>query len=138
MMILHAQECVHSQALKYGKTTALLLLELQKCLLCLRRTTAGRIFQYLVQRTMGRVLQVITVIATSFEFLLATSLLALFASAYPDQFRTALWRDGGSKGWNSDPSDRIYLYANYEEVPPMPLIWDEGYASLTSCVHVHG
>jgi hypothetical protein len=74
---------------------------------------------------MGRATQITTALAISFEFVLATALLALFASAYPDRFRTVLWRDGGSKGWNSDPSYRVYLYANYREMPPMPLIWDE-------------
>lgn len=78
---------------------------------------------------MGRAFQVTAAVATSLEFVLASALLALFVSAYPDRFRTALWRDGGSKGWNSDPSYRTYLYANYQEIPPMPLIWDERYAS---------
>lgn len=74
---------------------------------------------------MGRIVQLSNAIAFSLEFVLATSLLVLFASAYPDRFRTRLWRDGGSKGWNSDPSYRTYLWANYQEIPPMPLIWDE-------------
>jgi hypothetical protein len=83
-------------------------------------------------RTMGRVVQFTTIVATSFEFVLAACLIAIFASAYPDRYRTALWREGGSKGWNSDPSYRTYLWANYKEVPPMPVVWDERYASLVS------
>lgn len=79
---------------------------------------------------MGRVIQVTTIVATAFEFVLATCLLAIFVSAYPDRYRTALWHEGGSKGWNSDPSYRIYLWANYKDVPPMPLIWDERWSSL--------
>jgi len=74
---------------------------------------------------MGRTVQIATAVAISFEFVLATSLLVVFAWAYPDRYRSALWREGGSKGWNSDPSYRTYLWANYKEVPPMPLIWDE-------------
>ncbi|KAF9690867.1 hypothetical protein EKO04_010955 [Ascochyta lentis] len=85
---------------------------------------------------MARTVQLTATIATSFEFMLATSLLALFASAYPDRFRTTLWRDGGSKGWNSDPSYRVYLYANYQEMPPMPLIWDERSTQYNLCIAV--
>ncbi|KAF2628231.1 hypothetical protein BU25DRAFT_458074 [Macroventuria anomochaeta] len=85
---------------------------------------------------MGHIVQITTAIAISFEFVLATSLLAIFASAYPDRFRTALWRDGGNKGWNSDPSYRTYLYANYKEIPPMPLIWDERSTQYSLCVAI--
>jgi hypothetical protein len=94
-------------------------------------------FRLWSKATMVYIVQVTTAIATSFEFLLATTLLALFASAYPDRFRSTLWREGGSKGWNSDPSYRTYLWANYQEVPPMPMIWDERYASLTSFYPTH-
>ncbi|XP_014560979.1 hypothetical protein COCVIDRAFT_33999 [Bipolaris victoriae FI3] len=59
------------------------------------------------------------------DLILAITLISLFASAYPDRFRTALWRNGGSEGWNSDPQQRVYDYANYRESPPMPLIWDQ-------------
>ena len=79
---------------------------------------------------MGRIVQITTAIAMSFEFVLALCLVTIFASVYPDKFRTALWHEGGSKGWNSDPSYRTYLWANYKDVPPMPIIWDERYASL--------
>ncbi|KZM24850.1 hypothetical protein ST47_g4026 [Ascochyta rabiei] len=85
---------------------------------------------------MSRVTQLTAAIAISFEFVLATSLLALFASAYPDRFRTMLWRDGGSKGWNSDPSYRTYLYANYQAMPPMPLIWDERSTQYNLCIAI--
>jgi hypothetical protein len=81
---------------------------------------------------MGCVVQISTAIATSFEFVLATCLVTIFASAYPDKFRSALWHEGGGKGWNSDPSYRTYLWANYKDVPPMPIVWDERYASLSS------
>jgi hypothetical protein len=64
-------------------------------------------------------------IATAFEFVLITSLVAIFTYAYPNRFRTALWEDGGSKGWNSDPRARVYFYANYKEPPAVPMVWDK-------------
>ncbi|KAJ4993700.1 hypothetical protein SVAN01_00754 [Stagonosporopsis vannaccii] len=85
---------------------------------------------------MGRVVQIATAVARSFEFVLATSLLALFAWAYPDRYRSALWHEGGSRGWNSDPSYRTYLWANYKEVPPMPVIWDERSTQSNLCVAI--
>ncbi|KAH7024935.1 uncharacterized protein B0I36DRAFT_249788 [Microdochium trichocladiopsis] len=39
--------------------------------------------------------------------------------------RTKLWQTGGDNGWNSDPSLRIYFYANHEEPPEIPLIWSQ-------------
>lgn len=77
------------------------------------------------KKNMGRIVQIMTAVALSFEFVLATSLLAVFASAYPDRYRSTLWHEGGSNGWNSNPSYRTYLWANYKEVPPIPLIWDK-------------
>ena len=59
------------------------------------------------------------------DLVLAITLVSLFASAYPDGFRTALWQNGGSEGWNSDPQQRVYNYANYRESPPIPLSWDQ-------------
>ncbi|KAF3008493.1 hypothetical protein E8E13_005228 [Curvularia kusanoi] len=85
---------------------------------------------------MGRIVQITTTVATCFEFVLATLLLAIFASAYPDRYRSILWFEGGSKGWNSDPSYRTYLWANYKEVPTMPLIWDERSTQYSLCVAV--
>ncbi|EUC40787.1 hypothetical protein COCMIDRAFT_107864 [Bipolaris oryzae ATCC 44560] len=49
------------------------------------------------------------------DLVLALTLTSLFASAYPDRFRTALWQNGGSEGWNSDPQQRVYDYANYRD-----------------------
>ncbi|KAK2772615.1 hypothetical protein CKAH01_13911 [Colletotrichum kahawae] len=51
--------------------------------------------------------------------------LALFGIAYPDRFRSRLWRNGGEEGWCSNPRLRIYFYANYEEPPEIPLIWSQ-------------
>ena len=63
--------------------------------------------------------------ATLFDLILAIAILSLFATIYPDRFRTVLWQEGGTKGWNSDPHQRVYDYANYRKSPPIPLIWDE-------------
>ncbi|KAH8704368.1 hypothetical protein GQ44DRAFT_764161 [Phaeosphaeriaceae sp. PMI808] len=60
-----------------------------------------------------------------FEFFLILTLLVLFTSASSKEYHTALWQDGGTQGWNSDPHQRVYDYANYRESPPIPIIWDE-------------
>lgn len=39
--------------------------------------------------------------------------------------RQKLWQAGGDNGWNSDPSMRIYFYANHQEPPKIPLIWSQ-------------
>ncbi|KAH7562301.1 hypothetical protein J3E72DRAFT_373197 [Bipolaris maydis] len=49
------------------------------------------------------------------DVVLAITLISLFASAYPDLFRTALWQNGGSEAWNPDPQQRVYNYANYRD-----------------------
>ncbi|KAH6669680.1 hypothetical protein F5X68DRAFT_50626 [Plectosphaerella plurivora] len=59
------------------------------------------------------------------ELCLCVTLAGLFGAAYPDRFRTALWEAGGAAGWNSDPRQRIYFYANYKEPPVVPLIWSQ-------------
>lgn len=64
-------------------------------------------------------------LAAVFDFALAITLLSLFASAYTSCFLTTLWQVGGTKGWNSDPHQRVYYYANYREPPPVPSVWDE-------------
>jgi hypothetical protein len=81
--------------------------------------------RHIMIRTLNRLSMIVTI----FELILSITLLSLFASAYPDRFRTSLWRDGGSKGWNSDPHQRVYFYANYREAPPIPMIWDERFQS---------
>ncbi|KAL4959206.1 uncharacterized protein BDV14DRAFT_206964 [Aspergillus stella-maris] len=60
-----------------------------------------------------------------YESVLVVACLALSLHAYPDTCRTILWQCGGTEGWNSDPHDRIYFYANYREPPPVPKIWSE-------------
>jgi hypothetical protein len=74
---------------------------------------------------------------TLFDLALAIVLISLFATAYPDRFRTVLWQEGGTKGWNSDPHQRVYDYANYRESPPIPLIWDERSPPTSLTWHLH-
>jgi hypothetical protein len=73
---------------------------------------------------MAHTLRLILVIATLLEILLSTTLLAIFVYVFNNDITTILWYDGGAQGWNSDPSLRVYEYANYRELPPVPLIWD--------------
>jgi hypothetical protein len=59
------------------------------------------------------------------EAALVIANLVLFSYGYPDASRTALWEEGGSQGFNSDPRLRIYFYANYLEPPEVPFIWSQ-------------
>ncbi|KXH35421.1 hypothetical protein CSIM01_10180 [Colletotrichum simmondsii] len=60
-----------------------------------------------------------------FETVVVFAALVLFGVAYPDRFRSRLWRNGGEEGWCSNPRLRIYFYANHEEPPEIPLIWSQ-------------
>ncbi|KAF2787518.1 hypothetical protein K505DRAFT_329629 [Melanomma pulvis-pyrius CBS 109.77] len=86
--------------------------------------------------SMGNFRHLTLSIATTFEFFLAITLLGLFSCAYPDRFRTRLWQDGGLNGWNSNPSLRVYYYANYREPPPIPMIWDESSTRCNLCIAI--
>ncbi|KAM5354413.1 hypothetical protein ACJ41O_001062 [Fusarium nematophilum] len=59
------------------------------------------------------------------EFAIAGTAVLLFGLAYPDRFRTRLWANGGEEGWNSNPNQRIYYYANHREPPEVPLLWTQ-------------
>ncbi|KAA6416364.1 MAG: hypothetical protein FRX48_01084 [Lasallia pustulata] len=48
--------------------------------------------------------------------------LALFGIAAPDLYRTLLWQEGSDHGWNSNPIQILYDYANYRPVHT-PLPW---------------
>lgn len=48
--------------------------------------------------------------------------LALFGIAAPDLYRTLMWQEGANHGWNSDPIEILYAYANYRPVHT-PLPW---------------
>lgn len=70
------------------------------------------------------------------ELLLGIITFSLFCSAYPDQYRTKLWHIGGEHGWNSDPSLRIYFYANYKDPPEIPLIWSQRSVSCSNNIYI--
>lgn len=52
--------------------------------------------------------------------------LSLSLASYPHHLRASLWAAGAEHGWNSDPHERVYFYANYRNPPPVPFIWSEG------------
>ncbi|KAF1944762.1 hypothetical protein EJ02DRAFT_479542 [Clathrospora elynae] len=85
---------------------------------------------------MFRTSYLLFLVATVVELILAIVLLSLFACAYPDRYRTTLWQNGGTNGWNSDPHERVYDYANYRESPHIPLIWDESCTLCNLCIAV--
>ncbi|KAL6158828.1 hypothetical protein ACJQWK_03399 [Exserohilum turcicum] len=64
-------------------------------------------------------------LTTLLDLSISLTLVALFTASYTHHFRTILWQTGGTQGWNSDPQQRIYDYANYRSIPPIPLLWDE-------------
>ena len=60
-----------------------------------------------------------------FEFAVTIPALALFGIAAPNTYRTSLWKDGGVNGFNSDPIQVLYAYANYQPIPKTPLVWSQ-------------
>ncbi|KAI3528318.1 hypothetical protein CABS01_02073 [Colletotrichum abscissum] len=67
----------------------------------------------------------LSVVLLCIEAVVVFAALVLFGVAYPDRFRSRLWRNGGEQGWCSNPRMRIYFYANHEEPPEIPLIWSQ-------------
>ncbi|PQE03344.1 succinate-semialdehyde dehydrogenase protein [Rutstroemia sp. NJR-2017a BBW] len=51
--------------------------------------------------------------------------LTLFGIADPDLFRTRLWQIGYDNGFNSDPNEVIYAYANYRKIPKIAFVWSQ-------------
>jgi len=60
------------------------------------------------------------------ETIVVAICISLSVASYPHHFRTSLWATGAEHGWNSDPHERVYFYANYKTPPPVPFIWSEG------------
>lgn len=58
------------------------------------------------------------------EFPLTVAMLTLFGVADPNTYRDKLWKNGADQGFNSDPNQIIYMYANYEPVK-YPLVWSQ-------------
>lgn len=59
------------------------------------------------------------------EFLGTVAALTLFGIAAPNTYRTALWKDGGKNGFNSDPVQILYAMANYRPLPTTPVVWSQ-------------
>ncbi|KAL8642123.1 MAG: hypothetical protein Q9228_001148 [Teloschistes exilis] len=58
------------------------------------------------------------------ELAIEIAALALFGIAQPDLYRTRLWQEGSNHGWNSNPNEIIYAYANYRPIN-VPLPWSQ-------------
>lgn len=58
------------------------------------------------------------------ELPLTIALLALFGIADPDLYRTTLWQEGSDHGFNSNPNEIIYAYANHRPIKE-PLPWSQ-------------
>jgi hypothetical protein len=59
------------------------------------------------------------------ESVVVITSLTISLVSQPYHLRTSLWAAGAAHGWNSDPHERVYFYANYETPPPVPFIWSE-------------
>lgn len=59
------------------------------------------------------------------ELLFTVPVLALFALADPNTYRTKLWQDGYDNGFNSNPLEVLYAYANHRALPTVPLVWSQ-------------
>ena len=59
------------------------------------------------------------------EFCGTVATLSLFGTASPDSYRTQMWKIGGRNGFNSDPSQILYAYANYRPIPKTPMVWSK-------------
>jgi hypothetical protein len=58
------------------------------------------------------------------ETCLTVALLALFGIADPNTYRTKLWQNGSDRGFNSNPNEILYAYANYRPIK-VPLVWSQ-------------
>lgn len=60
------------------------------------------------------------------EFLFTIAVLTLFGIADPDTYRTKLWQEGSDHGFNSNPNEILYSYANHDPIDT-PLVWSTLY-----------
>ncbi|WPG97816.1 Hypothetical protein R9X50_00059700 [Acrodontium crateriforme] len=56
------------------------------------------------------------------EFPLTVACLTLFGIADPNTYTTKLWQNGADQGFNSNPNEILYSYANYKPIN-VPLVW---------------
>lgn len=66
-----------------------------------------------------------------FEFLMTVACLALYGIADPNTYRTKLWQNGADQGFNSNPNEILYAYANYKPIDP-PVVWSNLYVFSSS------
>ena len=67
------------------------------------------------------------------EVAVSVPALALYGIAKPDTYRTRLWQEGYNQGWNSDPKEVLYAYANSRPIPD-PLPWSQLYVFSITCL----
>ena len=65
------------------------------------------------------------------EIPLTITLLVLFSIADTDNYRNRLWQNGSDRGFNSNPNEILYSYANYQPID-VPLIWSSLYVYFPS------
>ncbi len=58
------------------------------------------------------------------ELPMTVACLVLFGIADGDSYRNKLWQDGSNHGFNSNPNEILYDYANYRPVH-YPLVWSK-------------
>ncbi|KAG9235424.1 hypothetical protein BJ875DRAFT_504034 [Amylocarpus encephaloides] len=62
--------------------------------------------------------------------------LALFGIASPNLYRTKLWQIGADNGFNSNPKQILYAYANYRPIPKTPFVWSQALTDFNVAVSV--
>ncbi|KAF4964699.1 hypothetical protein FSARC_7406 [Fusarium sarcochroum] len=72
------------------------------------------------------------------EMAISTTAVVLFSLEYPASFRSRLWENGGEEGWNSNPNQRIYFYANHREPPEVPLLWSQRLSTSNLAIAILG
>jgi len=71
-----------------------------------------------------------------FELLGTIATLVFFGIASPDTYRTALWQVGADNGFNSNPNQILYAYANYRPIPSTPIVWSDFITNFNIVVSV--
>ncbi|RGP77085.1 hypothetical protein FLONG3_4824 [Fusarium longipes] len=72
------------------------------------------------------------------EMFISITATIIFCVEHPADFRSRLWENGGELGYNSNPNQRIYFYANHLEPPEVPFIWSERLATSNLAIAVLG
>ncbi|KAG9256872.1 uncharacterized protein F5Z01DRAFT_491421 [Emericellopsis atlantica] len=65
------------------------------------------------------------------ESCLSLAALVVFTAVFVGDYRMKAWLNGGGEGWNSDPAQRVYFYANFKEPPEIPTIWTQALSKAT-------